>query len=113
MLEETKDSLKPDEREIPRYRLSDLLLFLISALAIFFSPFGQTGISVISGLFPTLTPQQQFSLPLEALLFLIGIIPFGILLKRKKRILAVALVIFAFVDMGYFLFLFLSALSNF
>ncbi len=95
---QTKD-LRSAEGEIPTDGVSDLVLFAVSALAIFFSPLGYFGVSV--GLLGV-AAGQSFLLAeaLEAVFFIVGIIPFVTLLSRGKYALSILLVVFAIFDIG-------------
>jgi len=78
---QTRD-LKPAEGgEKPTHRFPDWLLFAVSALAIFFSPFGFFGLFI--GIFAVMQ-YVLLSWTLEAILFVVGFIPFAILASRKK-----------------------------
>jgi len=88
------------EEKQPASRFPDWLLLAISAFAIFISPIGITGMKIILGLVPTIT--FPLVVPLEAILSIVGIIPLGILLARRKNVFALILVVIAILEIGLF-----------
>jgi len=108
-MSQTKDDLNPAEGgEKPSHRFPDWLLFLVSTLAIFFSPFGIFGAIVVGDF--AIMQNFLFSEALEAILFIVGVIPFVTLLSRGKYALAGLLVIFAIIDIGLLFWVFISIL---
>lgn len=88
-------------------RFSDMQLFLISALAIFFSPFGFFGLFVPR--ISSLVQNNLLSWTVEAIFFIVGFIPFATLGDRREYTLMAMIATFAIINLGiayfaYFLF---------
>jgi hypothetical protein len=98
-LAEQSNDLKATDGKKLLDQFPNWLLFLISALAIFFSPYS------ISGYFMGFSSFGQVNLvswAVEIIFFIVGIIPFAILDIRGKRSLMLLIGIFAFVDVGLY-----------
>lgn len=101
---QSKD-LKPAEgTEEVSYRFPNWLLFLISALAIFFSPLGILGLSVIG--FYTVASNSLFSWLVEPILFLVGIYPVMVLGTRREYALVAPLIFFGILNFGAYCFVY-------
>lgn len=99
---QTKDDFKSAEGgKKPTYRIPTWLLFLISALAIFFSPFGFFGLLVAG--FSTLMQNNLLSWTVEVIFFIVGFIPFAILADRREYALSACLLTFAIINLGIIL----------
>jgi hypothetical protein len=109
LAEQSKDLKVADENE-QFGRLPNWLLFLISALAIFFSPFGFYGI--IIGVLPVI--QNNLYAAVQTILLGVGFAPFVILALRRKYAAAILLLAFAIVSVVLFFFIysFLVALAE-
>jgi hypothetical protein len=109
LAEQSKD-LKAANEKNPFSRLPNWLLFLISALAIFFSPFGFYGIIV--GVLPVI--QNNLYAAVQTLLLGVGFAPFVILAERRKYAAAIILLVFAIISVVLFglIYSFLAALAE-
>jgi len=80
-------------------RFPNWLLFLVSIVAIFFSPLSYSG--YVMG-FSSIAPINLLSWVVEVIFFIVGIIPFAILDIREKRPLMLIIGIFAVIDIGLY-----------
>jgi hypothetical protein len=104
---QTKDLRAVEATEKQPYRFPNWLLFAISALAIFFSPFGFFGVAVVG--FYLVVNDSLLSWTVEAILFVVGFIPFAILASRRAYFLASLLVIFGIIDLGIYSLIYMLA----
>jgi hypothetical protein len=96
MVEQSK-SLKATDGKKLLDRFPNWSLFLISALAIFFSPYSYSG--YVMGL-SSIAQINLLPWVVEVILFVVGMIPFAILDIREKRPFMLLIGIFAIVDIG-------------
>jgi hypothetical protein len=101
---QTKD-LKPADVKKPLDRFPNWLLFLISALAIFFSPFGFFGAFVIG--FSSVVNNNLLYRTIEAIFFVVGFVPLATLGDRREYFLVILLLTFAIINIGFFGFIYM------